>query len=87
MVTKNLYHQTAWLYHLPTEKPGISAAWCVCLRSAGLRPWGDMEAEPFLNPGSGCQLLSRPVPRGSSATIPAAGQTLMGSLSLTKMFF
>ena len=31
------------------------------LRSAGLRPWGDMEAELFES-GSGCLLLARPRP-------------------------
>lgn len=31
----------------------------LCLRSAGLRPWGDMEAELFES-GSGCLLLARP---------------------------
>ena len=33
----------------------------LCLRSAGLRPWGDMEAELFES-GSGCLLLARPRP-------------------------
>ena len=33
----------------------------LCLRSAGLRPWGDMEAELF-EFGSGCLLLARPRP-------------------------
>lgn len=31
----------------------------LCLRSAGLRPWGDMEAELFES-GNGCLLLARP---------------------------
>lgn len=31
----------------------------LCLCSAGLRPWGDMEAELFES-GSGCLLLARP---------------------------
>ena len=31
----------------------------LCLRSAGLRPWGDMEAELFES-GSGCLLFARP---------------------------
>lgn len=31
----------------------------LCLRSAGLRPWDDMEAELFES-GSGCLLLARP---------------------------
>ena len=31
----------------------------LCLRSAGLRPWGDMEAELFES-SSGCLLLARP---------------------------
>ena len=31
----------------------------LCLRAAGLRPWGDMEAELFES-GSGCLLLARP---------------------------
>lgn len=31
----------------------------LCLRSAGLLPWGDMEAELFES-GSGCLLLARP---------------------------
>ena len=31
----------------------------LCQRSAGLRPWGDMEAELFES-GSGCLLLARP---------------------------
>lgn len=31
----------------------------LCLRSAGLRPWGDMEAELFES-DSGCLLLARP---------------------------
>lgn len=33
----------------------------LCLRSAGLRPWGDMEAELFES-RSGCLLLARPCP-------------------------
>ena len=33
----------------------------LCLRSAGLRPWCDMEAELFES-GSGCLLLARPRP-------------------------
>ena len=33
----------------------------LCLRSAGLRPWGDMEAELF-ETDSGCLLLARPRP-------------------------
>ena len=33
----------------------------LCLRSAGLRPWGDMEAELFES-GNGCLLLARPRP-------------------------
>ena len=33
----------------------------LCLRSAGLRPWGDMEAELFES-RSGCLLLARPRP-------------------------
>ena len=31
----------------------------LCLRSAGLRPWTDMEAELF-ETGRGCLLLARP---------------------------
>lgn len=59
----------------------------LCLRSAGLRPWGDMEAELFES-GSGCLLLARPPsPAAAARYIPAAGQTLMGSLSLTKCSF
>ena len=33
----------------------------LCLRSAGLRPWGGMEAALFES-GSGCLLLARPRP-------------------------
>lgn len=33
----------------------------LCLRSAGLHPWGDIEAELFES-GSGCLLLARPRP-------------------------
>ena len=56
----------------------------LCLRSAGLRPWGDMEAELFES-GSGCLLLASPFPAAAARYIPAAYQTLM--LSLTKCSF
>ena len=56
----------------------------LCLRSAGLRPWGDMEAELFESAAAVCCSRAR-VPRGSGAV--HTGDASSADAVFNKMFF
>ncbi len=61
MVTEFVSSDSVAISLAAGESADIRSMVRLCLRSAGLRPWGDMEAELFES-GSGCLLLARPSP-------------------------
>ena len=61
MVTEFVSSESVAISLADGETADIRGMVRLCLRSAGLRPWGDIEAELFES-GSGCLLLARPRP-------------------------
>lgn len=61
MVTEFVSSDSVAISLAAGESADIRSMVRLCLRSAGLRPWGDMEADLFES-GSGCLLLARPRP-------------------------
>lgn len=61
MVTEFVSSDSVAISLAAGESADIRSMVRLCLHSAGLRPWGDMEAELFES-GSGCLLLARPRP-------------------------
>lgn len=61
MVTNYVSSESMAVLLRPGEADDIRRVISLCLSSAGLKPWADIEAELF-NSDDGCLLLARPRP-------------------------